>query len=151
MAKVQDLQAGWEIEKAAGEQKKSKKAKATAEAPPAEEVLFPEEDEPVNTKNLFEDSDDSDNEAEKPKSDEAPASKPDGTTQEDLFGEASSDDEDAPAKPNKESESNKDTTQEELFGDSSDDSDEELLPSSGKRSAEEPDEQPQKKQKIAEE
>mmetsp|Transcript_40298 Transcript_40298/g.97304 ORF Transcript_40298/g.97304 Transcript_40298/m.97304 type:complete len:306 (+) Transcript_40298:151-1068(+) len=150
MSKIQDLQAGWEMEKAATEQKKTKKAK-TAEAPPAEDVLFPEEEEPVNTKNLFEDSDDSDNEAEKPKSDEAPASKPDGTTQEDLFGADSSDDEDVPAKPNVASEGKKNTTQEELFGDSSDESDEELVPSSAKRSAEEDsDEQPQKKQKVAE-
>lgn len=135
------------MEKVANEQKKSKKAK-TSEAPPADDILFPEEDEELaNTKNLFEDSDDSDNEAEKPKSDETPA---DGTTQEDLFGEDSSDDEDSPGKLSKESWSNNNTTQEELFGDSSDESDEELQPSRAKRAAEESDELPQKKAKVAE-
>jgi len=149
MAQVQDLQVDWALEKTATEQKKSKNKSKAPKAPAAEDVLFPEEEEPVNTKNLFEDSDDSDHEAEKPKSDTAPA-KSEGTSQADLFGDDSSDDGSPPAKENKESDEKEKTTQEELFGDSSDESDEELVPSSAKRSAEDSDEQPQKKQKVTE-
>jgi hypothetical protein len=162
MQQVGDLRQGWEMEKAAAVQKKAKKAKAP-EAPAAADELFPEEevDAPVNTKNLFDDSDDSDAEAEKPteKQDKAEGVK-EGSTQQDLFGDSDdSDEEDANANAKTGSKENAETTekaettstQQELFGDSSDgDSDEELVPPGAKRGAAESDEQPAKKRKVVE-
>jgi hypothetical protein len=163
MEQVEDLRAGWETEKAAAVQKKVKKAKGPPEAPAAADLLFPEEeaDAPVNTKNLFDDSDDSDAEADKPteKQDKAQGEK-EGSTQQDLFGDSDDSDEEnansiAKAGSKEKAEitekAETTTTQQELFGDSSDDgSDEELVPPGAKRGADESDEQPAKKRKVLE-
>jgi hypothetical protein len=73
MRKVEDLRAGWDHKKASEKavaEKKSTKNKAPKAPDAADDDLFPEEDEqpaPASTENLFDDSDDSDVEQEKPK------------------------------------------------------------------------------------
>eukprot|EP00980_Cylindrotheca_fusiformis_P000285 scaffold66_cov115-Cylindrotheca_fusiformis.AAC.17 len=161
MRKVADLSANWEMEKAAAAQKKVKKAKVP-EAPPASDVLFPEEEEgAVNTKNLFDDSDDSDAGGEKPNEEsELNKTETGGSTQQDLFGDSDDSDDEAVSaaekgatKEGEQAETREVepvSTQQELFGDSSDDdSDEELVPQTAKRAADENDEQPAKKMKVA--
>jgi hypothetical protein len=139
MRKVEDLRSGWDQEKAsekAAAEKKSTKNKAPKAPDAADDDLFPEEDEqpvPASTENLFDDSDDSDVEQEKPKD---AAEKPTEGEEKPADGEPAAE-----------------TTQQDLFGDSSDDeSDEELVPSGTKRGNEakedEEDKQPTKKRKV---
>lgn len=156
MKKVEDLRADWESARAAAAEKKAKKGK-TAEAPDAADALFEDEDGAApSTANLFDDSDESDDEEAKTENGEdSKATATQETAKPDLFGDSDSDNDDDSANANESKENatgkaETTTTQQDLFGDSSDEeSDEELVPSGGKRGAEDPsEEQPSKKRKV---
>jgi hypothetical protein len=147
MKKVQDLRQAWDHQNQqlkASSEKKIKKGK-TSEAPaPDDDELFPEQDEqPAAPADLFNDSDDSDN--DEPASDKKDTESGD----KDKSGDK---DEGGPDKEKKDEEPKKPApTEQDLFGDSDEESDEELIPSN-KRGIETDDtEQDVKKRKVTEE
>src|SRR5210317_2135513 len=112
MQKVADLRAGWEHEKAAEKAASEKKAKRNkvAEAPDADDALFPEVEgdepaAPATNTNLFDDSDDDSDAENEPdskggdekamESEEKPEKPAAETTQQDLFGDSSDEDEES--------------------------------------------------------
>ena len=120
MEQIEKLRAGWEQEQAAAKAAKENKGKKAKIAPDASELFEDDDENPPtapSTKELFEDSDSDEDE---PTGGEAKAS------------EEGKEEAPTAAPP----------TKEDLFGDSSDeDSDEELMPSSAKRTNEDSEEQ----------
>lgn len=134
MRKVEELRTGWEMEQAAVKAASEKKGKKNKIAPDVGDVIVPddmvEEDAAPSAANLFEDSDDDSNDDDNK-----------GKTGQGESKENSGKVDDDDAMP--------EATQEDLFGDSSSESDEELMPSGSKRSNENDDLQPSKKRKTA--